>query len=226
MFNVIPAGKPDPVSNCTVSNQTHSSFIVSCIPGFNGGLDQLFRLRVGNLEQTLLNMTSQVPKFQVAGLQSEKAFTVTVHSSNLRGQSEKVILQAFTTKPRISEKEINQAKIGSLKTRLIISPVLGVLIGVGSAIVLVSITLFVIMCCRVKYEKISRAVSRPTRQTIKKDITDELYVDLSINSPDLIPNNDGKYHNNILEKVHNMCRGNKQHLVFVIGNILYSNVTF
>ena len=44
-----------------------------------------------------------------------------------------------------------QAKIGSLKTRLIISPVLGVLIGVGGAIILVSITLFTIMCCRVKY---------------------------------------------------------------------------
>ena len=117
VFHIIPAGKPDPVSNCTVSNQTHSSFIVSCIPGFDGGLTQLFGLKVINSEHTLINMTSKMPKFQVAGLQSEKAFTVTVHSSNLRGQSEKVILQAFTTKPRISEKEINQAKIGSLKTR-------------------------------------------------------------------------------------------------------------
>jgi len=192
VFNVIPAGKPDPVSNCTVSNQTHSSFIVSCKPGFNGGLTQVFGLEVITLEQTLINMTSQVPKFQVAGLQSEKAFTVTVHSSNLRGQSEKVILQAFTTKPRISEKEINQAKIGSLKTRLIISPVLGVLIGVGSAIVLVSITLFVIMCCRVKYEKISRAVTRRTRQNIAEDTKDGLYVDIPQNSPDLIPNSDDK----------------------------------
>lgn len=190
VFHVIPAGKPDPVSNCTVSNQTHSSFIVSCVPGFDGGLTQLFGLKVLNSEHTLINMTSKVPKFQVAGLQSEKAFTVTVHSSNLRGQSEKVILQAFTTKPRISEKEINQAKIGSLKTRLIISPVLGVLIGVGSAIVLVSIILFVIMCFRVKYEKVSRAVSRRTGQNIKKDMQDGLYVDLSENSPDLIPNND------------------------------------
>ena len=33
---------------------------------------------------------------------------------------------------------------------------LGVLIGVGGAIILVSITLFAIMCCRVKYEKFSR----------------------------------------------------------------------
>ena len=133
VFHIICAGKPDPVINCTVSNQIHSSFIVSCIPGFDCGLTQFFGLKVINSEHTHINMTSKVPTFQVADLQSEKAFTVTVHSSNLRGQSEKVILQAFTTKPRISEKEINQAKIGSLKTRLINSPVLGVLNGVGSA---------------------------------------------------------------------------------------------
>ena len=65
VFHVIPAGKPDPVSNCTVSNQTHSSFIVSCIPGFDGGLTQLFGLEVINSEHTVINMTSKVPKFQV-----------------------------------------------------------------------------------------------------------------------------------------------------------------
>ena len=101
MFHVIPAGKPDPVSNCTVINQMHSSFIVSCVPGFDGGLTQLLGLKVLYSEHTLINLTSKLPKFQAAGLQTEKAFTVTVHSSNLRGQSEKVILQAFTTKPRI-----------------------------------------------------------------------------------------------------------------------------
>ena len=55
-------------------------------------LTQLFGLKVINSKHTHINMTSKVPTFQVAGLQSEKAFTVTVHSSNLRGQSEKVIL--------------------------------------------------------------------------------------------------------------------------------------
>jgi hypothetical protein len=84
-----------------------------------------------------------------------------------------------------------------LKTRLLISPVLGVLISVGSAIVLVSIILFVIMCFRVKYEKVSRAVSRRTGQHLKKDMQDRLHVDLSENSPDLIPNNDGKHEESI-----------------------------
>ena len=93
----------------------------------------MFGLNVLNDQQSLsiLNMTSKVPKFKVVGLQSEKSFTLTVHSSNLRGRSEQVVLQAQTTKHTLPEPDINQAKIGSLKTRLIISPVLGVLIGSG-----------------------------------------------------------------------------------------------
>ena len=72
---------------------------------------------------------------------------------------------------------------------------LGVLIGVGGAIILVSITLFAIMCCRVKYEKFSRQLFGRARTqpggngeeaTGRED--EDLYVDLTDNSPDLIPN--------------------------------------
>ena len=72
---------------------------------------------------------------------------------------------------------------------------LGVLIGVGGAIILVSITLFAIMCCRVKYERLSRqlfgrAGTQPGgRGEEATGLGDEdLYVDLTDNSPDLIPN--------------------------------------
>ena len=166
----------------------------------------MFGLEVLSAETSLsiLNMTSKVPKFQVVGLLSEKSFTLTLHSSNARGQSEKVILRAETTKPAtVTQTDINQAKIGSLKTRLIISPVLGVLIGVGGAIILVSIILFSIMCCRVKYEKISRTLMRRGETAAAsdcgnsdKDFQEDLYVDLTGNSPDLIPAEAGS-HNKI-----------------------------
>ena len=64
----------------------------------------------------------------------------------------------------------------------------------GGAIILVSITLFAIMCFRVKYEKFSRRLfGRPEGDAADKDLQDDLYVDLTDNSPDLIPN-DGKQH--------------------------------
>ena len=201
-MDVSAAGPPDPVVNCSVSNQTHSSFVVACSPGFDGGLAQVFSLAVFPAEAeaaeaglSILNMTSGVPRFRVDGLQSEKSFTLTVHSSNARGGSRGTRLAAATTRPLASLAAVpgpglslDQAKIGSLKTRLIISPVLGVLIGdnltntntavlgleasyvllslthphyflrllflfagVGGAIILVSITLFTIMCCRYIY---------------------------------------------------------------------------
>ena len=196
---VIIAGRPDPVVNCSISNQSQSSFLVSCSPGFNGGLAQVFGLEVLDAEtsRSILNMTSQLPKFQVVGMLSEKSFTLTVYSSNLRGQSEKVILRAHTTKLQETGDILKseKAKIGSLKTRLIISPVLGVLIGVGGAILIVSITLFAIMCFRVKYEKLSQSLGRRKRSSTSgnsdKEFQDDLYVDLTDNSPDLIPN-DGR----------------------------------
>ena len=79
---------------------------------------------------------------------------------------------------------------------------LGVLIGVGGAIILVSITLFAIMCFRVKYEKFSRTLFSRTRGNIGNnggsvavgdlDNPDDLYVDLTDTSPDLIPS-DGEF---------------------------------
>lgn len=39
-------GKPDPLSNCTVSNQTANVLQLECIEGFDGGLPQTFEVDV------------------------------------------------------------------------------------------------------------------------------------------------------------------------------------
>ena len=64
---------------------------------------------------SILNMTSKLPNFQVEGLQSEKTFSLTVHSSNLRGEGEGVRLVASTDKPPAlvtSAQDINQVRVG------------------------------------------------------------------------------------------------------------------
>ena len=42
IFHVMPAGKPDPVYNCSESNQSYSTMSVTCKKGFNGGLKQVW----------------------------------------------------------------------------------------------------------------------------------------------------------------------------------------
>jgi neural cell adhesion molecule len=42
VFQVVPAGKPEPLTNCTVVNQTQYSFQVTCIEGYDGGHQQDF----------------------------------------------------------------------------------------------------------------------------------------------------------------------------------------
>lgn len=42
VFQVVPAGKPEPLSNCTVVNQTQNSFQVVCVEGDDGGFPQDF----------------------------------------------------------------------------------------------------------------------------------------------------------------------------------------
>ena len=61
--------------NCSVVNQTTESLVVECLPGFDGGLDQLFHMEVTDLQtgQRIAN-TSQggraAPEFEVSGLNS------------------------------------------------------------------------------------------------------------------------------------------------------------
>lgn len=42
VFQVVPAGKPEPLTNCSVVNQTQSSFQVACMEGYDGGFPQDF----------------------------------------------------------------------------------------------------------------------------------------------------------------------------------------
>ena len=37
---------PDPVSNCTIINKSSETFHLQCIPGFDGGMEQMFHVTV------------------------------------------------------------------------------------------------------------------------------------------------------------------------------------
>ncbi|KAG8222031.1 hypothetical protein J437_LFUL002793, partial [Ladona fulva] len=116
VYQVVAAGKPFPVRNCTLFNQTSTSVEVSCIPGFDGGLPQRFLLELyteadlplpyeteegvitagGVSTRPLLSMTSERPMFTLADLEPEVAFRVAVFAVNSKGRSSAVVLDEVT----------------------------------------------------------------------------------------------------------------------------------
>lgn len=105
-FEIIPAGKPDPLKDCKVTNQTMNTLFVSCLPGYNGGLEQHFVVQVyeyvdgGNETSFLHNVTELVePTFSLDGLRSDGSYLLYLFSENAKGRSEKSILHGFTLPP-------------------------------------------------------------------------------------------------------------------------------
>ena len=58
-------GVPDPPNNCSISNQTSSSFEIDCSEGYDGGIPQHFKMHVFDMKTRVLlaNLTSSSPKF-------------------------------------------------------------------------------------------------------------------------------------------------------------------
>ncbi|XP_069179228.1 uncharacterized protein [Procambarus clarkii] len=100
VFHVFPAGRPDPVHNCSAYNLTVSVVNVRCVAGFDGGLPQTFVLELyePRSNRLLANVTNKVPRFAVPGLASGVAFMGVIYSTNEKGRGEMVSLQVYTVK--------------------------------------------------------------------------------------------------------------------------------
>ncbi|XP_022914060.2 nephrin-like isoform X1 [Onthophagus taurus] len=100
VYYINPAGKPDPLSNCTILNETAESLHVECSEGFDGGLHQEFIMEVydASTKKLVSNVTSRIPIFTVGGLESGLSFEIGLYATNKKGHSDVVRLQAFTLK--------------------------------------------------------------------------------------------------------------------------------
>lgn len=115
-------GKPDALSNCSISNQTFDMFHVSCSEGFDGGLSQEFVAEVyllghknlfgyvnSKLERALsqnsdsslkclINFLPRTPFFELKGLEPGMNYDVVVMAVNKKGKSNPVLIQGYTVK--------------------------------------------------------------------------------------------------------------------------------
>ncbi|XP_030763471.1 nephrin-like [Sitophilus oryzae] len=138
VFQVVAAGKPFPVKNCTLTNQTSSSIEVYCLAGFDGGLPQHFVLELYSTKSALprYNITSySEPYFFLDNLEPDVTFRIVVFAVNSKGKSGGLVLEEITF--RDAEKRTATEK--DMK----ISPVLGVLMGATVTITIVIVAIVV-----------------------------------------------------------------------------------
>ncbi|ENN74700.1 hypothetical protein YQE_08817, partial [Dendroctonus ponderosae] len=100
VYYITPAGKPDALSNCSITNQTSDAIYIECSEGFDGGLPQMFVMEVYESRDGKLvsNMTCRIPVFIVTGLESGAGFDIALYAANKKGNSSVVHLSAFTLK--------------------------------------------------------------------------------------------------------------------------------
>ncbi|KAK9753858.1 hypothetical protein QE152_g1717 [Popillia japonica] len=197
VFLITAAGKPDPPYNCTILNQTTESLEVECVPGFDGGQPQYFLLEVYDEQTDILqaNVSATFPLFTISGLESGKILKMIVYAANVKGRSEAILLEGFTLK--IAEKQT----VLSLGTRdqIEIAPILGILVGIVTVLLLVTVVILGAIKIRTSQRDGSR-VLRPGFLPVKEKVTlplrseSEDLFEKDDKNPDVIPaNKDSDY---------------------------------
>ncbi|XP_065206080.1 synaptogenesis protein syg-2-like isoform X2 [Planococcus citri] len=141
VYQLVAAGKPQSVQNCTLSNQTNSSVEVKCSPGYDGGLPQVFTLEVYTPFSALpvYNLTEKEwPNFRLSNLQADVTFKILVSAVNSKGRSPPVILEEFSFK----DPEKRTADVLDIRR---MSPVLGIAIGTILGVILLILLIFLNM---------------------------------------------------------------------------------
>ncbi|KAM7314104.1 neural cell adhesion molecule 2 [Ixodes scapularis] len=142
IFTLIPAGPPDMVQNCSMTNQTEDTVAVTCVEGYDGGLPQSFRLELHDTAHRLLrnNVTSDSgATFVARGLPPGTSFVAAVYAFNSRGRSQpKVIIVSTLPAP------VSLTRREGL-WQLNFSPLLAALIAVVGGLVVIAIAIIIVM---------------------------------------------------------------------------------
>ncbi|XP_045776317.1 nephrin-like [Maniola jurtina] len=99
-FNVVAAGRPTSLQNCSVVNQSNG-LQVECYEGFDGGLPQVFFMEVLELPSLILraNMTANfTPSFEVQGLDKGLSYLLNLYAANAKGRSEVITLYTIAVR--------------------------------------------------------------------------------------------------------------------------------
>ncbi|KAG8232506.1 hypothetical protein J437_LFUL012499 [Ladona fulva] len=96
LFQVVPAGRPAPLSNCSVGNRSAEWAEVECSPGFDGGLPQAFLLEAYDARSMRLRLNAtktDSPLFRLTDLSPGSSLRLVLYAANAKGRSEPTVLE-------------------------------------------------------------------------------------------------------------------------------------
>ncbi|XP_037957726.1 neural cell adhesion molecule 1-A [Teleopsis dalmanni] len=157
LFQVVLAALPNAVFNCTVYNRTDLSVDVQCIPGYDGGLPQIFVLEMFSARTGLTRFNLTNPEEPHFSLDNLDTLTSLVAQEN---NSLKTRIYAFNQKGRGPSYLLRDFRIGSTIYRpdeevsLMVSPVL---FGCVFTILVISLVITVRISLTTFFHKIRRS---------------------------------------------------------------------
>ena len=151
VFHLSPARPPAPVSLCSVSHEAMTSVRVSCQSEARDREAVTFLMavwRTGGEEDILRNLTSISGDWSLDGLEPGQEYGLSVRTKNSAGLS-----SSYNTTFLTYESELAQSRVHidstDPGTGFVITPILGALIGVGVALSFVTVTILIVVCCKV-----------------------------------------------------------------------------
>ncbi|KAI5634750.1 immunoglobulin domain-containing protein [Phthorimaea operculella] len=100
-FNLVAAGRPFPLQNCSVANQSIDSLYVECVENFDGGLPQHFLMELPfSLHQVRYNVSTNrsPPYFEIRGLPPGVSYRIDLFAVNAKGRSDVSTIETVTLK--------------------------------------------------------------------------------------------------------------------------------
>lgn len=149
LFYVIPAEPPSPVHNCSVSEETENSFRISCIEGSDGGLTQYFFMEIRGMANNVLqqNVSAQTADFIVRRLYPGSKYSISIFSSNAKGRSAPVTINAATAASPESQTRQDEG------WQISLNPMLLILFGAVGGLLLVMVLVFLVVKLHVVRKK-------------------------------------------------------------------------
>ncbi|XP_041969482.1 hemicentin-1-like [Aricia agestis] len=120
LFQLVAAGRPFHLQNCTVANQSLDALYVECVENFDGGLPQTFLMELLELPSLTVRYNVSTnrtpPYFEIRGLPPGVSYRIDLYAVNAKGRSDVSTIETVTLR--------GQAKYTGESNSLTMSPML------------------------------------------------------------------------------------------------------